>query len=109
MPVKKTAVELFALPYAPVQPLPPTDGTVWVPTDKKCRAFYLGNWASVEEVSGSGTPEQGRWRWRVCKFGGDTAVCDRRDKAMRAAEFSLGLGEMPVRLPEVANKKGAKQ
>ena len=108
MPVKKEAVDLFALPYKPVEPLPPTDNTAWVPTDKKERAFRLGNKASVEEVSGSGTPEQGAWRWRVCKLGGDTAVCTKRDVAMRAAEFCLGLGEMPIRLPETAQKKGAK-
>ena len=102
MPIKKEAVELFALPYVPVQPLPPTDNSAWVAVDKKRRAFRLGNKASVEEVSGTGTPEQGAWRWRICQLGGDTAVCDRMDKAMRAAEFSLGVGEMPVRPPEIA-------
>ena len=54
----------------------------------------------MEEVSGHRETDRQKWRFRVCALGGETAVHDRLDAATRAAEFALGIGEMPVRLAE---------
>ena len=89
----------------PLQP-PSTAATAWVAADRKLLAFRLGNKASLEEITGSPDPKNQRWRWRVCKFGGETAIVTSRDAAARAAEFALGVGEMPFVLPET---KVAKQ
>ena len=95
------------LPYAPVQALPRTDASAWTPCDKQRLTFRLGNKASVEEISGHRETAHQKWRFRICALGGETAVHDRLEAAMRAAEFALGIGEMPVRLAEnPASKNG---
>ena len=93
------------LPYAPVEALPRTDASAWTPCDKQRLTFRLGNRASVEEVSGNRETDRQKWRFRICALGGETAVHDRLETAMRAAEFALGIGEMPVRLAEVASNR----
>lgn len=93
------------LPFAPVEPLPPSQKDVWVPVDQKLLAFRLGNLASVEEVSKHQNEEHQVWRFRICAIGGATGVCAHRDEAMRRAEFLLGKGECTVQLPAIGTSK----
>ena len=91
----------------PLRPLS-TEATAWVAADAKARAFRLGMKASLEEVTGCAEAASQRWRWRVCKFGGETGIATSREAGARAAEFALGLGEMPIVLPETKAAKRTK-
>ena len=91
----------------PLQPLS-TEATAWVAADAKARAFRLGMKASLEEVTGCADAASQRWRWRVCKFGGETGIATTREAGARAAEFALGVGEMPFVLPGTKAAKRTK-
>ncbi len=92
---EKRARENVTLPYMPVEPLQ-VDATRWLSANDKKLLWRLGNKAWVEEITKSREAATQRWRWRLCKLGGETAIADTLEKAMRAAEFALGIGEMPV-------------
>jgi hypothetical protein len=84
----------------PLEPLPPPDRRKWRRVSAKPLTYALGNLAVVEEISGNKLEAAQTWRWRIIKFGAPAAQkvqgLEARSRAMRAAEFLLGVGEMEV-------------
>ena len=83
--------------FRPVEPLPASDPKIWRKVPGGNLKYALGSRAVVEETTGSKTAEYQRWRWRVIKFGAPRwQTEEKRENAMRRAEFALGVGEMEV-------------
>jgi hypothetical protein len=81
----------------PVEPLPPSNPRLWRKLSSKPLAYALGSLATVEEITGNKLANAQVWRWRIIRFGAPKPQNDTtRERAMRAAEFLLGVGEMEV-------------